>query len=103
MGADGPGKCEIAPRELARTHVFCDDWTQASHAGELQHPVLEQLLEQAQVTQLGDVLAGLAPGRAGAEEITTFDSTGLAIQDLALALAVLERIGDLESVLELPL
>jgi alanine dehydrogenase len=103
MGADGPGKCEIAPRELARTHVFCDDWTQASHAGELQHPVREQLLEQAQVTQFGDVLAGLAPGRAGAEEITTFDSTGLAIQDLALALAVLERLGELEGVLELPL
>ena len=103
MGADGPGKCEIAPRELARTHVFCDDWTQASHAGELQHPVREQLLERSQVTQLGDVLAGLAPGRTGAEEITTFDSTGLAIQDLALALAVLERVGELESVLELPL
>ncbi len=103
MGADGPGKCEIDPRELARTHVFCDDWTQASHAGELQHPVREQLLEQAQVTQLGDVLAGLAPGRAGAEEITTFDSTGLAIQDLALALAVLERLGELKDVLELPL
>jgi alanine dehydrogenase len=42
MGADGPGKCEIAPRELARTHVFCDDWTQASHAGELQHSVRER-------------------------------------------------------------
>jgi ornithine cyclodeaminase/alanine dehydrogenase-like protein (mu-crystallin family) len=103
MGADGPGKCEIAPREIARTRVFCDDWTQASHAGELQHSVREQLLEQAQVTQLGDVLAGLAPGREGAEEITTFDSTGLAIQDLALALAVLERVPDLEGVLELPL
>ncbi|MGA9762934.1 MAG: ornithine cyclodeaminase family protein [Gaiellaceae bacterium] len=103
MGADGPGKCEIDPRELARTHVFCDDWTQASHAGELQHPVREGLLEQAQVTQLGDVLAGLAPGRARSEEITTFDSTGLAIQDLALALAVLERLGELQDVLELPL
>jgi alanine dehydrogenase len=103
MGADGPGKCEIAPREIARTHVFCDDWTQASHAGELQHAVREHLLEQGQVTQLGDVLANLAPGRAGGEEITSFDSTGLAIQDLALALAVLERAGELEGVLELPL
>lgn len=103
MGADGPGKCEIAPREIARTHVFCDDWTQASHAGELQHSVREHLVKREQVTQLGDVLAGLAPGRASAEEITTFDSTGLAIQDLALALAVLERVGELEGVLELPL
>jgi len=103
MGADGPGKCEIAPRELAGTHVFCDDWTQASHAGELQHSVHEHLLERAQVTQLGDVLAGLAPGRRSADEITTFDSTGLAIQDLALALAVLEQAEELEGVLELPL
>ena len=103
MGADGPGKCEIAPREIARTHVFCDDWTQVSHAGELQHSVREHLLEQAQVTQLGDVLAGLAPGRQSAEEITTFDSTGLAIQDLALALEVLKRAGELKDVLEVPL
>jgi alanine dehydrogenase len=103
MGADGPGKCEIAPRELAQTHVFCDDWTQASHGGELQHPVKAGLLERSRVTQLGDVLAGLAPGRESAEEITTFDSTGLAIQDLAVALAVLERVGELEGVLELPL
>jgi ornithine cyclodeaminase/alanine dehydrogenase-like protein (mu-crystallin family) len=103
MGADGPGKCEIAPRELARTHVFCDDWTQASHAGELQHLVPENLIGREQVTQLGEVLANFAPGRTSAEEITTFDSTGLAIQDLALALAVLERVGKLEGVLELPL
>jgi alanine dehydrogenase len=103
MGADGPGKCEIAPREIARTHVFCDEWAQASHAGELQHSVREHLVKREQVTQLGDVLAGLAPGRANGKEITTFDSTGLAIQDLALALAVLERVGELEGVLELPL
>ena len=103
MGADGPGKCEIAPREIARTHVFCDEWAQASHAGELQHSVREHLVKREQVTQLGDVLAGLAPGRANGKEITTFDSTGLAIQDLALALAMLERVGELEGVLELPL
>ncbi len=103
MGADGPGKCEVAARELVRTRVFCDDWAQASHAGELQHAVRERLLERAQVIQLGDVLAGLAPGRASDDEITTFDSTGLAIQDLALALAVLERVENLEAVLELPL
>ncbi|MGZ4399060.1 MAG: ornithine cyclodeaminase family protein [Gaiellaceae bacterium] len=101
MGADGPGKCEIAPPELARTHVFCDDWTQASHNGELQHAT--GLLGREQVTPLGDVLAGLAPGRLSPEEITTFDSTGLAIQDLALALVALERVGELEGVVRLPL
>jgi len=39
MGADGPGKAEIAVEELVRTHVFCDDWEQASHNGELVHAV----------------------------------------------------------------
>jgi alanine dehydrogenase len=101
MGADGPGKREIEPRELARTHVFCDDWAQASHNGELQHA--QGLLEREQVTPLGDVLAGLAPGRRSPEEITSFDSTGLAIQDLALALVALERLDTLEGVIQLPL
>ena len=47
------------------------------------------------MTAIGDVLAGAAPGRAGADEITAFDSTGLAIQDLAIALAAVAGMGDL--------
>lgn len=96
MGADGPGKTEIAVEEVLRTHVFCDDWEQASHAGELMHAVERGLLKREAVTQLGDVLAGSAVGRRAGEEITTFDSTGLAIQDLAIALAALERADELE-------
>lgn len=96
MGADGPGKAEIAVDELVRTHVFCDDWEQAGHNGELAHAVEAGRLGRDGVTQLGDVLAGAAEGRRGAEEITVFDSTGLAIQDLAVALAALERVGELE-------
>jgi alanine dehydrogenase len=96
MGADGPGKTEIAIEEVLRTHVFCDDWEQASHAGELMHAVERGLLKREAVTQLGDVLAGTAVGRRAGEEITTFDSTGLAIQDLAIALAALERADELE-------
>jgi ornithine cyclodeaminase/alanine dehydrogenase-like protein (mu-crystallin family) len=91
MGADGPGKAEIAVAELVRTHVFCDDWEQASHNGELVHAVEAGALGHAAVTELGAVLAGLAEGRRSDEEITTFDSTGLAIQDLAIALAALKR------------
>ena len=89
MGADGPGKSEMAVEEVLRTHIFCDDWEQASHAGELMHSVERGLLKRDHVTQLGDVLAGAAPGRQSDAEITTFDSTGLAIQDLAVALAAL--------------
>ena len=95
MGADGPGKAEIAPAELLRTRVFCDDWEQASHGGEVAGAVALGLTRD-RVTELGAVLAGDAPGRSSPDEITTFDSTGLAIQDLAIALAALERAGDLD-------
>ncbi len=91
MGADGPGKAEIAPAELARTRIFCDDWEQASHSGELVNAVEAGLVARDDVTQLGAVLAGEAAGRTGDAEITTFDSTGLAIQDLAIALAALSQ------------
>lgn len=103
MGADGPGKAEIAARELARVRVFCDDWEQASHGGELAHPVAEGLLGEADVTRLGDVLAGTAEGRASGAETTAFDSTGLAIQDLAIALAALERLDELPGLAPLEL
>jgi ornithine cyclodeaminase/alanine dehydrogenase-like protein (mu-crystallin family) len=96
MGADGPGKAEIAVAELVRIRVFCDDWEQASHNGELVHAVEAAAIARADVTELGTVLAGLAPGRESPGEITSFDSTGLAIQDLAIALAAMERAGELD-------
>jgi alanine dehydrogenase len=96
MGADGPGKAEIAVDELLRTRIFADDWEQASHNGELVHAVEAGKLERSDVTELGAVLAGDAQGRQSDEEITTFDSTGLAIQDLAIALAAMERSHELD-------
>ena len=96
MGADGPGKAEIAVEELLRTRIFADDWEQASHNGELVHAVEAGKLERERITELGAVLTGDAPGRERDEEITTFDSTGLAIQDLAIALAAMERVSELD-------
>jgi alanine dehydrogenase len=96
MGADGPGKVEIAIEELARTRVFCDDWVQASHNGDLAAAVTAGAITRDEVTELGRVLTGEAPGRRSDEEVTTFDSTGLAIQDLAIALAALERARELD-------
>jgi ornithine cyclodeaminase/alanine dehydrogenase-like protein (mu-crystallin family) len=96
MGADGPGKAEIAVDELLRSRIFADDWEQASHNGELVHAVEAGRLERSGVTELGAVLAGDAQGRGSDEEITTFDSTGLAIQDLAIALAAIEREDELD-------
>ena len=98
MGADGPGKAEVAVEELARGRLFCDDWEQASHGGELTAAVAAGAVTQDDVTTLGAVLAGDAEGRRDDAETTLFDSTGLAIQDLAIA-----RLAFLRSVeLDLP-
>jgi alanine dehydrogenase len=94
MGADGAGKAEAAGAELARLRLFCDDWEQASHGGELAHAVDAGLVTRDDVTAIGDVLAGTARGRTNETQITAFDSTGLAIQDLAIALAALETVDD---------
>ena len=115
MGADGPGKAEIAVEELARVRVFCDDWEkgdpkgtpgrgriyaddweQASHNGDLMLGVKAGVLDRDGVAQLGDVLIGTAEGRGSDRDITVFDSTGLAIQDLAIALAAMEHADELD-------
>jgi alanine dehydrogenase len=91
MGADGPGKAEVAVTELGRARLFCDDWEQASHGGELAAGVTAGIVGRADVTDLGAVLTGAAEGRRSADEITLFDSTGLAIQDLAIARAAYSK------------
>ncbi len=115
MGADGPGKAEIAVEELARVRVFrddweqgdpkgtpgrgriyADDWEQASHNGDLMLAVKTDVLSRDDVAQLGDVLIRTAEGRGSDRDITIFDSTGLAIQDLAIALAAMERANELD-------
>ena len=90
LGADAHGKAEVEPDAFARCRVFCDEWEQASGGGELAGPVAAGTLARADVTEIGDVLTGAAEGRGSDDEITLFDSTGLAIQDLAIAQAVLE-------------
>ncbi len=96
MGADGPGKAEIAVEEIRRASIYCDEWEQASHGGELAAAVEAGAITRDDVTELGAVLTGNAPGRTGEDEITIFDSTGLAIQDLAIAIAAFERAGELD-------
>ena len=93
MGADGPGKAEIAVEEIRRARVFCDEWEQASHGGDLAAAVNAGAITREDVTDLGAVLDGRADGRRSREEITIFDSTGLAIQDLAVAIACLRARG----------
>lgn len=89
LGADGSGKAEASVAAVAACELFCDEWAQASHGGELTGAVRAGLVRREQVATLGAVLAGDAGGRSGPRATTLFDSTGLAIQDLAVAAAAL--------------
>jgi ornithine cyclodeaminase/alanine dehydrogenase-like protein (mu-crystallin family) len=97
MGADGPGKAEVALGELERCHLFCDDWEQACSKGigDIGQGVAAGHITRDDVTELGAVLTGEAEGRRSASEITLFDSSGLAIQDLAIAKVAYAKVGEL--------
>ncbi|MFQ5767191.1 MAG: ornithine cyclodeaminase family protein [Acidobacteriota bacterium] len=89
MGADAPGKQELHPQILLDGEVFIDDPHQARHSGEINVPLAGGVLKMKQLRgTLGEVVAGRHPGRSRPEAITVFDSTGLAVQDLAVARAV---------------
>jgi alanine dehydrogenase len=92
LGADAHGKAELERDALRRCSLFCDEWEQASGGGELSGAVSAGEVSRGQVTQLGEVLTGAAKGRGSDTETTLFDSTGLAIQDLGIALAVLDAL-----------
>jgi ornithine cyclodeaminase/alanine dehydrogenase-like protein (mu-crystallin family) len=90
LGADGPNKAEADTDVIAKARLFCDEWEQASHGGELTGAVEAGRIKQADVAELGEVEARKVPGRTTYTEITLFDSTGLAIQDLALCRALVD-------------
>jgi alanine dehydrogenase len=98
MGADGPGKAEIALEELLRARVVCDEWEQASHNGDIGRAVEAGRLRREDVAELGRVLTGEEEGRKSDEDITVFDSTGLAVQDLAVAVAAFQAVDSLAGV-----
>ncbi len=88
MGADAPGKQELDSDVLTGAKVVIDDHYQATHSGEINVPLSAGTYRESQIhASLGDVLTGKRPGRSG-DEITIFDSTGLAIQDVALAAVI---------------
>ncbi len=89
LGADAAGKAEATLAAVAACELFCDEWEQASHGGELTGAVRAGSVSREGVRELGAVLAGDSPGRSGPAAMTLFDSTGLAIQDLAIAHAAL--------------
>jgi ornithine cyclodeaminase/alanine dehydrogenase len=86
IGADAPGKQELDPDILKRARVFVDDREQGFESGEVNVPLHSGLLQEHDIAgTLGEVVAGLLPGRTSDSDVTVFDSTGLAVQDLAVA------------------
>ena len=95
VGADSHGKQEIEPALVASATLVVDVLAQCAEIGELQHALAEGLLTRAQVhAELADVVVGRRPGRTRENEITIFDSSGTALQDVAAAIAVYERARD---------
>lgn len=92
IGADAMGKQELESALLKRAKVFVDDIEQASHSGEVNVPLSNgELLRSDIYAELGEVVAGIKPGRESDDEITIFDSTGLAVQDLVTADMVYQK------------
>lgn len=92
VGADNEDKVEIEPALMAAGTIVVDSLEQCATIGDLHHALARGVLSTADVhATLADVVAGRKPGRTSAEEITIFDSTGVAIEDVAAAVAVYER------------
>ncbi len=92
VGADSPDKQELEPALTAGSKIVCDLIEQCAALGELHHALDAGLVTRERVhAELGEVVAGVKPGRASAEEVIVFDSTGMALQDVVSAAAVYEK------------
>jgi alanine dehydrogenase len=95
MGADAAGKRELEEGILLDATLVIDDYEQCTHSGEINVPWSRGVLSEADLhAELGEVVTGRKRGRTDADGITVFDSTGLAIQDVATAHVVYEAATD---------
>lgn len=85
MGTDTIGKQEVDPTLLVKASVFTDEIAQSITIGEAQHAIKDGLIQEHDITPIGQVINGNHPGRKSDEEITLFDGTGVGLQDLAVA------------------
>jgi len=86
IGADAAGKEELEPEVLKEAKIVVDCWEQASHSGEINVPFKKGIIAKKDIYgELGEMVCGEKAGRRSEKEITVFDSTGLAIQDLYIA------------------
>jgi ornithine cyclodeaminase len=90
MGSDAPGKHELPTELLASASLFCDLPTQSVQIGEFQHVRDAVATGDLTVTAIGNVIEGRSPGRQFEREITVFDSSGISLQDLCMAAALIE-------------
>jgi len=92
VGADAPHKSEITPDLMAKALVVTDSTAQCATMGDLRHAIEAGAMTADDVhSELGDIVAGARPGRTDAAEIILFDSTGVAIQDVASAAEIYKR------------
>ena len=89
IGADTKGKQEIDQQLFARGKIVVDSFSQARELGETQHAIRDGIIDSVHA-ELGEIIAGMKQGRKNASEITLFDATGIAIQDLSVAAYVYE-------------
>ena len=90
MGTDTKGKQEVEAALLARSSVYTDEVAQSVSIGEAQHAIAEGLIKEGDIVEIGAVVGGADPGRTSDGQITLFDGTGVGLQDLAVAAAVVE-------------
>ncbi|MGN0316292.1 MAG: ornithine cyclodeaminase family protein [Fusicatenibacter sp.] len=94
MGADMAGKQEIDGAILKRARIYADDLTQSVTVGECELPVKQGMIRKEDlIGELGSVLTGSVPGRLTREDITVFDSSGIALQDLVVAAELVDKAG----------
>jgi len=92
VGADAPGKQELEPSILKQAIVVVDDVKQASSSGEINVPIRQGLYTTAEIYgTIAEVVVGKKKGRTDNKVITVFDSTGIAIEDIAVAKLLLEK------------
>jgi alanine dehydrogenase len=90
MGTDTKGKQEVEAELVAAATLFTDEVAQSVSIGECQHAMVRGLIERTAITPIGAVINGDHPGRSRSGEITLFDGTGVGLQDLAVASAVVD-------------
>ena len=93
IGADARGKQELDSEILKQARIVIDNWEQASHGGEINVPLSEGLIGREDIyADIGEIVCGKKSGRESAEQITVFDSTGLAIQDISVASEIYRKL-----------